>query len=562
MYSIGISAYYHDSSVALFKNGELIFACEEEKFSGIKHDSRFPTSTIKFITKKYKLNRDNVDVVCFYEDPRIKQTRVTEYSKKSLFSKPIFSIKNYFNFLRNKKELNKLLPELSDKVYYSKHHHSHLYYSAFSSPFKDSAVISIDGVGEYDTSTISYYDGGVMDVETISTYPHSIGLFYSAMTSFLGFKPNEGEYKLMGLAPYGTRTDFIEKVSKLIEFRDGQIWCDLKYFDWYKSDEVMFNYNLSELLGLLPRLPEEEISKKHMDLAYATQYVYEKVFFEVLSYVRSKYDTENLCLGGGCAYNGSANGKVYYRSSFKHLWIPPAPSDAGSAIGAVIKYRIENGEKVKIRRNPFLGPSFVFNNNNRVDLNGRTFLHANSDMLNRIIAKEIARGKVIGWFKDEIEFGARALGNRSILADPTDPKMKDRINKMVKRREGFRPFAPMVTQERQKEFFEVVDDIPYMNQVVKVKDEYKGRLKSVTHVDGTARVQTVSRDNQIHALLREYEKLTSYPILLNTSFNIKDKTMVMTPKQALETFDAVDIDILVLQNYIIFKNKKYDKKNN
>lgn len=562
MYSIGISAYYHDSSVALFKNGELIFACEEEKFSGIKHDSRFPTSIIKFITKKYKLNRDNVDVVCFYEDPRIKQTRVTEYSKKSLFSKPIFSIKNYFNFLRNKKELNKLLPELSDKVYYSKHHHSHLYYSAFSSPFKDSAVISIDGVGEYDTSTISYYDGGVMDVETISTYPHSIGLFYSAMTSFLGFKPNEGEYKLMGLAPYGTRTDFIEKVSKLIEFRDGQIRCDLKYFDWYKSDKVMFNYNLSELLGLLPRLPEEEISKKHMDLAYATQYVYEKVFFEVLSYVRSKYDTENLCLGGGCAYNGSANGKVYYRSSFKHLWIPPAPSDAGSAIGAVVKYRIENGEKVKIRRNPFLGPSFVFNNNNRVDLNGRTFLHANSDMLNRIIAKEIARGKVIGWFKDEIEFGARALGNRSILADPTDPKMKDRINKMVKRREGFRPFAPMVTQERQKEFFEVVDDIPYMNQVVKVRDEYKGRLKSVTHVDGTARVQTVSRDNQIHALLREYEKLTSYPILLNTSFNIKDKTMVMTPKQALETFDAVDIDILVLQNYIIFKNKKYDKKNN
>lgn len=562
MYSIGISAYYHDSSVALFKNGELIFACEEEKFTGVKHDSRFPSSILNYIVKKYKLNKDNVDVVCFYEDPKIKQLRVAEYSKKTIFTKPIFSVKNYFNFLKNKRELNKLLPELSNKIYFSKHHHSHLYYSAFSSPFKESAVISIDGVGEYDTTTISYYNGGVMDVETISTYPHSIGLFYSAMTSFLGFKPNEGEYKLMGLAPYGVRTDLIEKVSKLIEFRDGKIWCDLKYFDWYKSDEVMFNYNLSEFLGILPRLSEEEITKTHMDLAYATQYVYEKVFFEVLRYVRTKYDSENLCLGGGCAYNGSANGKVYYRSSFKHLWIPPAPSDAGSAIGAVIKYKIENGEKVKIKKNPFLGPSFVFNNNNRIDLNGRTFIHANSDMLNRIIAKEIARGKVVGWFKDEIEFGARALGNRSILADPTDPKMKDRINKMVKRREGFRPFAPMVTQERQKEFFEVVDDIPYMNQVVKVRDEYKNRLKSVTHVDGTARVQTVSKDNQIHGLLREYERLTSYPILLNTSFNIKDKTMVMTPKQALETFDAVDIDILVLQNYIIFKNKKYDKKNN
>lgn len=563
MFIIGISAYYHDSSACLFKNGELVFACEEEKFTGIKHDSRFPKSTISYIIKKFKLNKDNIESVCFYEDPQLKKERVIEYSKKLIFKKPFYSIKNYINFLSNKRELDKLIPSISNKVFYSKHHHSHLYYSAFSSPFKESAVVSIDGVGEYDTTTISYFDGNSMEVETISTYPHSIGLFYSAMTSFIGFKPNEGEYKLMGLAPYGKKTDLIDKLSKVIEFKENTIVCDQKYFEWDKSDKVMFNYELSKLLGILPRLPEEEITSEHQDLAYATQYIYEKVFFDLLRYVKEKYNTDNLCLGGGCAYNGSANGKVYTKTGFKHLWIPPAPSDAGSSIGSVINYLINEGRKVRIPTTPFLGPSFTFNAKHKDKLIGRVYILAhNNDTLNRIVSKELSRGKVVGWFKDEIEFGARALGNRSILADPTNPKMKDRINSLVKRREGFRPFAPMVTEERQHDFFWINDNIPYMNQVVRVKGEYVDKLSSVTHVDGTARVQTVRKDNPIHQLLREYEKITSYPILLNTSFNVKDKTMVMTPMQALETFDDVDIDILVLQNFIIFKNKRHDKKNN
>jgi len=563
MFIIGISAYYHDSSACLFKNGELVFACEEEKFTGIKHDSRFPKSTISYIIKKFKLNKDNIESVCFYEDPQLKKERVIEYSKKLIFKKPFYSIKNYINFLSNKRELDKLIPSISNKVFYSKHHHSHLYYSAFSSPFKESAVVSIDGVGEYDTTTISYFDGNSMEVETISTYPHSIGLFYSAMTSFIGFKPNEGEYKLMGLAPYGKKTDLIDKLSKVIEFKENTIVCDQKYFEWDKSDKVMFNYELSKLLGILPRLPEEEITSEHQDLAYATQYIYEKVFFDLLRYVKEKYNTDNLCLGGGCAYNGSANGKVYTKTGFKHLWIPPAPSDAGSSIGSVINYLINEGRKVRIPTTPFLGPSFTFNAKHKDKLIGRVYILAhNNDTLNRIVSKELSKGKVVGWFKDEIEFGARALGNRSILADPTNPKMKDRINSLVKRREGFRPFAPMVTEERQHDFFWINDNIPYMNQVVRVKGEYVDKLSSVTHVDGTARVQTVRKDNPIHQLLREYEKITSYPILLNTSFNVKDKTMVMTPMQALETFDDVDIDILVLQNFIIFKNKRHDKKNN
>jgi carbamoyltransferase len=557
MYSIGISSYYHDSSVSLFRNGNLIFACEEEKFTGIKHDSNFPFKVIEHITKEYKLTKDNVEVVCFYEDTELKKKRVTEYSKKRFFKNPIYSIKKYHNFLKNKRQLEKILPKLSNNVFYSKHHHSHLYYSAFSSPFKESAVVSIDGVGEYDTTTISYYNGKSLDIETVSSYPHSIGLFYSAMTSFLGFKPNEGEYKLMGLSSYGKNTDLVNKLNKLIKFEDGKIVCHLKYFKWDKSDTIMYNYELSELLGILPRLTEEKITQRHKDLAFAIQKVYESVFFELLSYVYEKYDTENICLGGGCAYNGLANGKIYKQTKFKHLWIPPAPSDAGSSIGAVINYHISKGKKVSIPETPFLGPSYRVNSKFKKSLKGRTFIYLDKlDVLFTIVAKEILKGSVVGFFRDEIEFGSRALGNRSILADPTNPNMKKRINELVKKREGFRPFAPMVTKEGQRNFFHVVEDVPYMNQVVRVKGDYVEELSAVTHVDGTSRIQTVDRSNPIHGLLRECEKRNGFPILLNTSFNIKDKTMVLTPEDALKTFDEVDIDVLVLQNYIIFKKKR------
>ena len=290
-------------------------------------------------------------------------------------------------------------------------------------------MVSIDGVGEYDTTTISYYNGKSLDIETVSSYPHSIGLFYSAMTSFLGFKPNEGEYKLMGLSSYGKNTDLVNKLNKLIKFEDGKIVCHLKYFKWDKSDTIMYNYELSELLGILPRLTEEKITQRHKDLAFAIQKVYESVFFELLSYVYEKYDTENICLGGGCAYNGLANGKIYKQTKFKHLWIPPAPSDAGSSIGAVINYHISKGKKVSIPKTPFLGPSYRVNSKFKKSLKGRTFIYLDKlDVLFTIVAKEILKGSVVGFFRDEIEFGSRALGNRSILADPRSEKMQKELN--------------------------------------------------------------------------------------------------------------------------------------
>ena len=555
MFVIGISAYYHDSAACLFKDGKLIFACEEEKFTGIKHDKSFPHKTIKYIYEKFRITEENLESVCFYEIPELKHKRVLETFKRNIFTKPLFSLRILKKSLTNKLDLKRNLKKLTDNVFYSKHHDSHLYYSSHSSPFKTGMIVSIDGVGEYDTSTVAFYERGeVIKPHQLSGYPHSLGLFYSAMTSYLGFKPNEGEYKVMGLGAYGKKTDLTDKLLKVIRFEDGKILCDMKYFIWDQSDKVMFNKELYKLLGVLPRLKESKITQEHKDLARSVQEVYEKILFQTLNHLWSERKTPNLMLGGGCAYNGLANGKIFHRTNYQRLWIPPSPSDSGSAIGACINYYVSNGKDVNIPTKPFIGPSFNINKDFKRHIKHNKSFYANDDTINRIVSKELSRGKVVGWFKNEIEFGARALGGRSILADPRDPKMKKRINDLVKKREGFRPFAPMVTKERQSDFFESNQNIPYMNQVIRVKEEYRGQLPAITHVDGTARVQTVGRDNPIHSLLREFEKITSFPILLNTSFNIKDKTMVLTPQDALKTFKEVDIDILVLQNFIIYKS--------
>jgi carbamoyltransferase len=557
-YILGISCFYHDSSACLFKDNQLIFGCEEEKFSGVKHDSRFPTKTIDYILKRYDLSYEDIDTVCFYENPELKKERVVSNLKKNFTKNPIHTLKSLLNLNSNHRKLKKELKKFNSNIFYSKHHDSHLYYSAFSSPFKESMVVSIDGVGEKDTSTFGIYKNQKISSRIISQYPNSLGLFYSAMTSFMGFKPNEGEYKVMGMSAYGNYRKYIQPLRELVWFEKGKIKCDMEYFTWDRSGKIMFSYKLSEKLNLLPRTPDSKVTLDYENLSAAIQKRYEEVLFELLNHYSNLYpDLKNLCLGGGCAYNGLANGKIYTETPFEHLWIPPSPSDGGSSVGSCINYIVNKlKEKPIIPPTPFIGASFkVLVNKEKYSKyhlkdNGFT---VDDETIYRLIARQIKKGMVVGWFRDEIEFGARALGNRSILADPTNPIMKDRINKLVKRREGFRPFAPMVTKHRQSEFFEVKDDVPYMNQVVKVKKEYRDKLVSVTHVDGTARIQTVYESNRIFNLLREFEKITSYPILLNTSFNVKDKTMVLTPKDAIQTFNETDIDILVLQNVIYFK---------
>jgi carbamoyltransferase len=555
-YIIGISSFYHDSSACLFKNGELVFACEEEKFTGIKHDSSFPKKTIEYIFKKYNLTKDMVECICYYEDPKLKLKRVINNIKPQFFKNPIYSIKSYYKIKKNISELNKILPLYSNNVHYSTHHESHIYYSHYTSPFNKSTTLSIDGVGELDTMSLGFIDySGNMIYDSLSQYPHSLGLFYSAMTSFLGFKPNEGEYKVMGLASYGNSNIYLNKVRELISYEDSELKCNMDVFTWNTSNTLMFNENLIELLELEPRVPNSSIEPYHHDLAASVQRVYEEILFSILNHVSTFLDNTNLSLAGGCAYNGTANGKIINNTNFTNLWIPPAPSDAGSAIGACIHYLVKNNKlKSKIKDTPFLGPSYTNKDiEDAISDIKRTFKFPNEQELISWIAKKIKEGKVIGWYNGKCEFGSRALGNRSILASPLLPNMKDKINSVIKKRESFRPFAPAVTKERQNDFFIMNGDVPYMNQVVQVRSSYRDKLPAVTHIDGSARVQSVSKGSVFYNLLIEFEKLTGYPILLNTSFNVKDKTMVLTPQDALKTFYDTELDILVLNNYIIYK---------
>ena len=519
---IGISAYYHDSAACLFQDGKLVFACEEEKFTGIKHDSSFPNNTIQYIKDNYT---DKFDIVCYYEKPHLKLLRALKHNWRSIPRTLWTGIKVWFK-----------LRKLSDTVFFSEHHMSHLMYAYNSSPFADATLVSIDGVGEEETLRIVRVVDGEFIPELTVKYPHSLGLLYSAITAYLGFKPNEGEYKVMGLASYGDPTKYKGKFRKLLCYKKG-LQVNMKYFTWDISNKVMFNSKLLELLGD-NRLPEEPIEQRHKDIAAALQWIYEKALFHFLN----QYPGENLCLSGGCAYNGTANGKIKENTPYKNIWVPLAPSDAGSCIGACLNYL-----NTRINLDPFLGPSY---NDFEIDCGGGRDLNLN------YIAKALNEGKVVGWFEGRIEFGARALGHRSILANPTLPGMQDRINALIKKREMFRPFAPMVTQFAQDSYFESSDFVPYMNQVVKVKEEYRDQLKAVTHVDGTARIQTVyDRKSNIYKLLTRFEKLSGFPILLNTSFNIKDKTMVLTPEQALRTFWDTDIDILVINHKMYLKKK-------
>lgn len=535
MYIIGVSCFYHDSAVCLFKDDELIFACEEERFTGIKHDSSFPYNALEYIWSEYELTPDKVEAVCFYEDPKLKLKRVLTNYMFNPVSSFSFTKDSLTSLYKNTKLMYGEFSKLSNKVYIQSHHHSHLYYSYFSSQFDDAVVVSVDGVGESDTMSVAFVNNGKFNIQPLMKYPRSLGLFYSAMTSFLGFKPNNGEYKLMGLAGFGDPSKYYERVKKL----------NMAHFEWDRSNTVMFNTRLSRILGIPNRLPEEEITQEHKDVAAATQLVYEEELFDTLNVLTHFTTSKNLCLGGGCAYNGVANGKIKKATPFEQLWIPPAPSDAGSCVGAVLGYLHNNRTEVpRVKENPFLGPEYI--------VEGTT----TNEQLYDIVVDALHQGKVVGWFRGRMEFGARALGNRSILANPFIGGTRDKVNRIVKKREGFRPFAPMVRWDWQSECFEEDDYVPYMNQVVRVKENYRAMLQEVSNVDGTARIQSVkeSENPDIYKLLTMFNEKTGLPpILLNTSFNVKGQTMVLTPKMAHDTFNSTDIDLLVINNTVIHK---------
>jgi carbamoyltransferase len=419
-------------------------------------------------------------------------------------------------------------------------------------------------VGEWETTVLAFAEGkNITKLQNIK-FPHSLGMLYSTMTAFLGFKPNEGEYKVMGLAPYGNSETYLNKFKQLYKLtEDGGFEINMNYFTYDYSNNSMFNEKLAELFELPNRLPEDELTQEHKDLAATIQHQYEFLFFRLLNKMFAIRATNNLCLSGGCAYNGTANGKILKNTGYKQLWIPPAPSDAGSAIGCALNYYYTHTESaVRVpNTNPYLG---TFNTNDEIETELKNYENEvwyefkNHSQIVKTISREITNGNVIGWYEGRMEFGSRALGNRSIFANPRDPQMKARVNKVIKKREGFRPFAPIVKEEDRLKYFDYKPLVPYMNQVVQVKEEHIKNLPAITHIDGSARIQTLNfkQHRRVYSLLRQLEEDNGYPIVLNTSFNVKDKTIVNTPKDAIDTFLDCDMDTLVLNNYIVKKKIK------
>lgn len=564
-YILGIACGYHDSAASLIKDGRVLGAVEEERFTGIKHDSSFPTNTIKWLLEYNKITPEDIEVVCFYDDPKKKLDRIEKSTKRGGITN---FLKRQSIISRNKKEFKEIENKIYEhthkdvRVVWGDHHLSHVAYSYYTSPYDKAGIVSVDGVGEWETTSLYYVENNTFTKIQSVDFPHSLGMLYSVFTAFLGFKPNEGEYKVMGLAPYGDYKKYLSKFSKLISPKDnGGYEINMDYFTYDWDDKTMFNEKLGQLLGLPNRLPDEELTQDHKDLAATLQHEYEHYFFRLVNRLYGMRPSNNICLGGGCAYNGTANGKILQKTNYKNVWIPSAPSDAGSAIGCAL-YHYYTTADVNIKKannqNPYLGPHY---SNDQIketldDFKDKVFYtHKLHHEIIELISKQITEGLVIGWFEGKMEFGSRALGNRSILANPCDPQMKAKVNKVIKKREGFRPFAPIVKIEEQLKYFDYKEDVPYMNQVVPVKEEHRKFLPAITHVDGSARIQSLkqSQHNRIYKLLNQLQKDNGYPIVLNTSFNLKDQTMVLDPKSAIETFLNCEMDTLVLGNYVVKK---------
>ena len=559
MIQLGISAFYHDSAACIVIDGKVVAAAEEERFTEVKHDSSFPSNAIAYVLREVEIEDINqIDEICWYEDPKIKKNRVLKTFNKHFFK----TFRNrcrylYSYYFDSPKNLLRRHFKYTGKIVYTDHHLSHAAFAYLTSPYKNAAIVTIDGVGEWETITISKgIDNKIRKMGSIN-FPHSLGMLYSTITSYLGFKPNEGEYKVMGLAPFGDPKIYYEKLNSIFTESNNKFTIDQQYFTWEYSDKIMFNYKLAELLNLLPRLPEESITQEHKNLAAALQKVYEDKFKKLLKVAKKMTKSPNVCLGGGCAYNGVANVLAY--EYFKSIHIPFAPSDAGSAIGACL-YNF-NGDR-KDNSSPYLGEEpldidITYHLAMNIDkVKGKYY---NEPTLLKKVAKHIQDQKIIGWVQGKMEFGARALGNRSILASPRDASMRDKLNSVIKKREGFRPFAPSVTAETASKWFKIKQGVPYMNMVVEAYEEDGfarfNKFPAATHIDGTCRVQTVNKyqNNRYYLLLKEIGKLSGAEVVLNTSFNLKDQTITRNPEQAIKRFLDSEIDFLVLNNYLIEK---------
>ena len=558
MIQLGISAFYHDAAACLVVDGKVELGAEEERFTKIKHDPSFPINAINWILSEKGININDIDEVCWYENPEIKKDRVLKIFAKHPF-KTFFTKRRFLREWKNKTPQN-LLDKLgyTGKITYVDHHLSHAAFTYLTSPFKEAAIVTVDGVGEWETTTIWYGDKNSIEKKINIDFPNSLGMLYSTVTAFLGFKPNEGEYKVMGLAPYGDSSVYFDKLMQVFNNTSNKYTIKQKYFAWEYSDRIMFTKHFCRLLDLEPRLPEEEVLQKHKDLAAALQAVYEYQFDRLIQTAKNITGSSNVCIGGGCGYNGVANGKI--QPTFDNVWVPFSPSDAGSAIGACLYSYTRKGKR-KVNTNPYLGPKysdryvkFAIENSNNIN-----YVKLSEDKLIKRVGELLEAQNIVAWFQGRMEFGARALGNRSILASPRDAQMREKLNYVIKKREGFRPFAPSVTEEEASKYFYCNEPVPYMNQVVQAINADGiarfTRFPAATHIDGTCRVQTVNakQNKKYYKLLQEMRRVSGNGVLLNTSFNLKDQTITLSPEDAIERLVSSEINYLVINNYLIWK---------
>ena len=568
MYNLGISCYYHDSAAALLKDGHVIAAVEEERFSRKKFDDDFPENAIEWCLNEAKIKPSQIDSVAFYDKPVLKFERLLDnyiaVAPRGLYSFLDVIPKWLHKRLWIKNEIRNTLKGFNGEVIFPEHHMSHAAHAFYTSPFEDSAILTIDGVGEWSTASFGYAKNNSINLTNDIRWPHSLGLFYSAFTYFLGFKVNEGEYKLMGLSSYGAPKYYDLILDNLIDVKDdGSIHLNMKYFA-FTHDKVMTNEKFADLFGILPRTNDEKALQVHFDIGASAQKVLEDVILKMTNHIYKKTKMKNLCFGGGVALNGVANYKILKEGPFDNVHIPPSPGDAGSAVGAAqyLYYIYHKNSRIisknnseLIRENVYVGPSF---SNEEIihflDSKNISYQVFDRESLLKKTAQLIADGNIVGWYQGKMEWGPRALGNRSILADPRRENMKDILNAKIKHRESFRPFAPSILEEYVSEYFDMKIPSPYMLMVSPVKKPEK--IPAVTHVDGTGRLQTVSKESNplYYDLIYEFNKITNVPVIINTSMNVMGEPIVNTPEQAYQMIVKTDMDYIVMGNNLVKKN--------
>ena len=586
---LGISAFYHDSAACLVQDGKIVSAAQEERFTRKKHDASFPIHAINYCLKNSNLSVDDLDFIAFYEKPFLKFERILD----SYLACAPFGIKSFLKavplWVKQKLWMKELIREklnYDGKIIFPEHHESHAASAFFPSPFQNAAILTMDGVGEWTTTSLGAGNGNKVDLISEIKFPHSLGLLYSAFTYYTGFKVNSGEYKVMGLAPYGEPKYKDLILSELIDLKeDGSFKLNMNYFD-YCVGLTMTNKKFDKLFGGPPRKPESKITQREMDLARSVQEVTEEVMLKMARHAHKITGQKNLCLSGGVALNCVGNGRILREGPFENIWVQPASGDAGSALGAALfvwyQYlgnKREVSGKKDLQFGSYLGPDYDENSiSDFLKKKNISAVKLTDEEISEKISDLIAAEKVIGWFHGRMEFGPRALGARSILGDPRSPKMQEQMNLKIKFRESFRPFAPSVIKEKTKDYFDIDCESPYMLLVAPVKKEIRKEMSNgeqklfgisklnvvrstipaITHVDYSARIQTVDKsDNPLyHKLISKFYEKYGCAVIVNTSFNVRGEPIVCTPEESYLCFMRTNMDYLVLGNFLLDKNQQ------